>query len=86
MQTKSKCFDIQKVSLQDIGDFSWPFISMFIIFLTGETPLEVAQRQKNRTIAKILKEKQDEELNLIAEVENITCETLADLYFLHHIY
>ena len=81
MQTKSKCFDIQKVSLQDIGDFSWPLISMFIIFLTGESPLEAAERVKNRTIAKMLKKKQDEELDLIAEVGNMNYETFVDLIF-----
>ena len=77
MQTKSKCFDIQKVSLQDIGDFSWPLISMFIIFLTGETPLEAAERLKHKSIIKMLKKKSD----LIAEVGNVNYETFVDLIF-----
>ena len=63
-----------------------PLIIMVIILLTGESPLEVAQTEKHKDIVKMLKEKEDEELNLIAEVENINCEILVDLYFLHHIY
>ena len=46
-------------------------IIMVIILLTGESPLEVAQRGKHKDIVRMLKEKEDEELNLIAEVEYI---------------
>ena len=63
-----------------------PLIIVVIILLTGESPLEVAQRGKYKDIVRMLKEKEDEELNSIAEVENINCEILLDLYFLHHIY
>ena len=63
-----------------------PLIIVVIILLTGESPLEVAQREKHKDIVRMLKEKEDEELNLIAEVENINCEILVDLYFLLQIY
>ena len=63
-----------------------PLIIMVIILLTDESPLEVAQRGKHKDIVRMLKEKEDEELNLIAEVENINCEILVDLYFLLQIY
>ena len=50
-----------------------------IIFLTGESPLEAAQRGKYKDIVRLLrereKEKEDEELNLILEVGNVNCET-----------
>ena len=54
---------------------------MFIIFLTGRSPLELAESNKNRTIIKMLKKKQDEELDLIAEVGNMNYETVVDLIF-----
>ena len=63
-----------------------PLIIVVIILLTGESPLEVAQIRKHKDIVRMLKEKEDEELNLIAEVENINCEILVDLYFLLQIY
>ena len=50
---------------------------MFIIFLTGVSPLEMAQRMKHKSIIKMLKKKQD----LIAEVGNVNYETFVDLIF-----
>ena len=41
------------------------------MFLPGESPLQAAQTGKFKDIVKMLKEKEDEELNLIAEVRNI---------------
>ena len=54
---------------------------MFIIFLTGKSPLEMAQRMKHKSIIKMLKKKQDEESDLIAEVGNVNYETFVDLIF-----
>ena len=52
------------------------------IFLPGESPLEAAQRMKRRDIVRLLKEKEDEELNVIAEVGNINCQTPSCLRFI----
>ena len=45
------------------------------IFLPGKSPLEAAQIMKHKDVVRLLKEKEDEELNLIAEVGNINCQT-----------
>ena len=72
---KWHCHQHQKVSLLDIEDFVQLLMIMVIIFITGESPQEAAQRGKHREIVRLLKEKEEEELNLIVEVRNINCET-----------
>ena len=52
------------------------------IFLPGKSPLEAAQIMKHKDVVRLLKEKEDEELNLIAEVGNIICETPSCLRFI----
>ena len=69
------CINFLKVSLLDIEDFVQLLMIMVIIFITGESPQEAAQRGKHREIVRLLKEKEEEELNLIVEVGNINCET-----------
>ena len=55
--------------------FGQNMMIMVIIFLPGESPLEVAQTGKFKDIVRLLKEKEDKELNPISEVGNINFET-----------